>query len=142
LGLQGKRPTPGVLTTFQGNRAYSLDLIETAALFAVRGRSLRPIVFAFPAVGLLGAVLGTIGGLVVALFHPELRARPVVPLVKVKNFPNRMTAEMASEILEQEGIPSGVVEATGWPVLHVDLYVGAGDVARAKDILSATFGDL
>ena len=119
-------------------------LIEAAALFAVRGRSLGPVVFAFSVGGLLGAVLGTIGGLLVARFHPELRAGPVVSLAKVKNFPNRMVAEMASEILEHEGIPSGVVEAAGWLVPHggVNLYVDVDDAARAREIISARFGDL
>ena len=119
-----------------------VDLIETAALFAVRGRSLGPIVLAFPGGGLLGAVLGTIGGLLVGRVHPELRARPVVRLAKVKHFPNRMIAEMASETLEHEGIPSGVVEASAWPVFGADLYVDVDDAARAREIISARFGDL
>ncbi len=117
-------------------------LINTAALFAVRGRSIGAVVFAFLGGGLLGAVLGTIGGLLVARFHPELRARPVVPWAKVKHFPNRMIAEMASETLEHEGIPSGVVEASTWPVLGADLYVNMDDAARAREIISAMFGDL
>src|SRR6266478_3510330 len=49
-------------------------LINTAALFAVRGRSIGAVVFAFLGGGLLGAVLGTIGGLLVARFHPAPRA--------------------------------------------------------------------
>ena len=118
-----------------------VDLIETAALFAWKGRSFGPVVFGFPGVGLLGAVLGTIGGLLVGRFHPELRARPVVPFANVKHFPNRMIAEMARETLEHQGIPSGVVEASAWPVLGADLYVDVDDAARAREIISAMFGD-
>ena len=121
------------------------DLIETAALFAVRGRSLGPFVFGFPGVGLLGALLGTVGGLLVGPFHPELRARPAVPLAKVRHFPNRAIAEMASDILEHEGIPNGVVEPPDWPFPNgphgADLYVDADDAARAQEIISALFGD-
>jgi hypothetical protein len=125
-----------------------LRLVNTAALFAVRGPSIAGVVFAFLDGGSQGVGWGTIGGLLVALFHPELRARPALPLVKVKYFPSRMIAEMASETLEHEGIPSGVVEAPGWPLpqgadsLGADLYVDAEDAARAQEIMSALFGDV
>ena len=70
----------------------------------------------------------------------------------IRNFPNRMYAEQAKEILEQQDIPSliqsqytgmvgmdstGTMEASS----GVDLYVSEESVSRAKEILDAYFGE-
>ena len=73
-----------------------------------------------------------------------------MPLVNIKNFPSRPFAEMARATLEEEGIRSwirspdiGILGMTGHPVPQgADLYVDAEDADRARDIVSALFGDV
>jgi hypothetical protein len=73
-----------------------------------------------------------------------------MPLVKIKNFPSRMFAQMASETLEQEGIPCwirspdiGILGTTRDAVPQgADLYVEEEHAADAREIVAALFGDL
>jgi hypothetical protein len=75
-----------------------------------------------------------------------------MPMVNVKNFPSRMYAELARETLKKEGIPSmiqcpdiGIFGglATGHPLPQgADLYVDEEHARRARELLSALFGDL
>jgi hypothetical protein len=73
-----------------------------------------------------------------------------MPLVKIKNFPSRMFAEMARETLEKEGIPAwirspdiGILAASGWPVPQgADLYVEAEHAGRAAEVVADLFGDV
>ena len=73
-----------------------------------------------------------------------------MPLVRIKNFPSRMFAEMASVTLEQEGIASwirspdiGILGTTRDPVPQgADLYVEEEHAMQAGEIISALFGDL
>jgi len=73
-----------------------------------------------------------------------------MPLVKIKNFPSRTFAEMASETLKGEGISSwiqspdiGILAVRGGPVPQgADLYVDEEHAVRARELVSALFGDL
>jgi hypothetical protein len=73
-----------------------------------------------------------------------------MPLVKVKNFPNRMFAEMARETLRQEGVPSwirspdiGILGTTRDAVPQgADLYVEEEHATQARELISALFGNL
>ena len=61
----------------------------------------------------------------------------------VKNFPHRMFAEMASKALEKEGIPSVIFGACGYSDPQgADLHVKDEHAERARQIVSALFGDL
>src|SRR6266851_1763327 len=60
----------------------------------------------------------------------------------VKSFPRRF-AEMASEALEKEGIPSVIFGARGYSVPQgADLHVKDEHAERAREIVSALFGAL
>ncbi|MCI0553641.1 MAG: DUF2007 domain-containing protein [Anaerolineae bacterium] len=71
-------------------------------------------------------------------------------LVKVKNFPDRMTAEQAQQRLKDEGIEcliqSSTVGITGsfGAVLPqgADLYVGEDEEEKAREILEEFFGEV
>ena len=71
-----------------------------------------------------------------------------MPLVRIKNFPSRAFAELAHEMLANDGIPSWVQCAdvdggTGWPVPEsADLYVDEQHAADASELVSALFGDV
>ena len=73
-------------------------------------------------------------------------------MILIRNFANRMYAEQAKEMLEQENIPSliqsqftgmvgmdsaGTLEASS----GVDLYVSEESVAHAKELLEIYFGE-
>ncbi|MFZ5898186.1 MAG: hypothetical protein ACOYU7_03225 [Bacillota bacterium] len=68
-------------------------------------------------------------------------------LVKVKNFPSRMFAEQAREMLEREGIPAvikspdaGILGTTGsWVVQGADLYVPEEFAERAYELVTVIF---
>jgi hypothetical protein len=69
-------------------------------------------------------------------------------MVKVKNFPDRIFAEQAQQILEKEGIPSilqspdiGILGAGGSSSLPqgVDLFVSEEFAEKAREILTALF---
>ncbi len=71
-----------------------------------------------------------------------------MPLVRVKNFPDRMYAERAQQTLEDEGIASilqspdiGILGAGGAVSLPigVDLYVEEKDAPRAGELLNELF---
>lgn len=71
----------------------------------------------------------------------------LVALIKVKNFPRRMYAEQAQQVLERDGIPSviqspdvGIMGTTGaWVVQGADLYVPEEFAARAHQLINAIF---
>ncbi|MEW6573809.1 MAG: DUF2007 domain-containing protein [Bacillota bacterium] len=70
-----------------------------------------------------------------------------MPLVKLKNFPSRIFAEQAQQILEREGIPSVIFSAdvgiTGTPGAvipqGVDLYVPEEHAEQAYNLVFALF---
>jgi len=71
-----------------------------------------------------------------------------MPLVKIKNFPDRIFAERAQQTLETENIPSiiqspdaGIVGAGGVSGMShgADLYVEREDAARAAELLESLF---
>lgn len=72
-----------------------------------------------------------------------------MPLVKAKNFPNRIFAEQAQQGLESEGIPSiikspniGVLGAGGFNIPQgADLYVNVELLERAREIIDTFFGN-
>ncbi|MDI6709856.1 MAG: DUF2007 domain-containing protein [Thermoanaerobacterales bacterium] len=71
-------------------------------------------------------------------------------LVKVKNFPSRMFAEQAEQILKGEGIPAvivspdtGITGTTGSRVVQgADLYVPEQFAERAKELVTALFNGI
>jgi hypothetical protein len=73
-----------------------------------------------------------------------------MPLIRIKNFPNRAFAELASNRLGDEGILSwirspdiGIIGPSGWAVPQgADLYVEEEDAAQARTLISAVFGDI
>lgn len=70
-----------------------------------------------------------------------------MPLVKLKNFPSRIFAEQALQILEREGIPLvifspdvGITGSSGAIISQgVDLYVPEEFAERAYDLVFAFF---
>jgi hypothetical protein len=70
-------------------------------------------------------------------------------VVKVKNFPSRTIADLASDILKKEGIRSwvssldvAILGVPGNPVPQgADLYVDEEDAERARELVYALFGD-
>src|SRR5262249_16898586 len=90
--------------------------------------------------------------------HPNIRrfawtpsgVDRTMPLVKIKNFPSRMFAEMARQTLEQEGVLSwirspdlGILGTARDPVPQgADLYVGEEDAMQARELILALFGDV
>lgn len=68
-------------------------------------------------------------------------------LVKVKNFPSRMFAEQARQILQDEGIPAvilspdvGITGTTGSRVVQgADLYVPEQFASKARELVTALF---
>jgi putative signal transducing protein len=73
-------------------------------------------------------------------------------MILIKNFTNRMYAEQAKEMLEQEGIPSliqsqftGMVGMDSTGTLEassgVDLYVSEESLSRAKELMEMYFGE-
>uniref|UniRef100_A0A7C1F3F9 DUF2007 domain-containing protein n=1 Tax=Ammonifex degensii TaxID=42838 RepID=A0A7C1F3F9_9THEO len=68
-------------------------------------------------------------------------------LVKVKNFPGRIFAEQAQQLLEREGIPSvvkspdaGVFGSTGTVLPQgADLYVPEEFAEKAREVVLALF---
>ena len=74
-----------------------------------------------------------------------------MPLVRVKNFPSRAFAELASETLRKEGILCWIISPDiamlgGMPGGRVpqgaDLYVDDEDAEQARELVSALFGHL
>jgi len=73
-----------------------------------------------------------------------------MPLTKIKNFPNRAFAELASNRLDNQGILSwirspdiGIIGPSGWAVPQgADLYVEEEDAAEARRLISVLFGDI
>ncbi|MEW6171813.1 MAG: hypothetical protein AB1510_01920 [Bacillota bacterium] len=71
-------------------------------------------------------------------------------LVKIKNFPSRLFAEQAQQVLEREGVPSIVhspdVGITGTPGASipqgVDLYVPKKFAVKARMLISALFNGI
>jgi hypothetical protein len=71
-------------------------------------------------------------------------------LSKVKNFPNRMFAEQAQQILEREGIPSvilspdvGITGTSGAVIPQgVDLYVPEELAEKARQLVWALFNGI
>jgi hypothetical protein len=73
-----------------------------------------------------------------------------MPLTKIKNFPNRAFAELASNRLDSQGILSwirspdiGILGPSGWAVPQgADLYVEEENAAEARRLISVLFGDI
>ncbi|MEW6183766.1 MAG: DUF2007 domain-containing protein [Bacillota bacterium] len=71
-------------------------------------------------------------------------------LVKIKNFPSRLFAEQAQQILEREGIPSilhspdvGITGTLGASIPQgVDLYVPSKFAEKAQRLVSALFNGI
>lgn len=70
-------------------------------------------------------------------------------LVKVKNFPNRMTADIASQILEQEDIAciiqcidKGISGTAAVMPQGADLYVQEEDFKKSQEILINIFNGI